>query len=60
MEARYLDRRQREMDKEDVRKNTTEYYSAIKKSKTRPFAVTRVDLEIIIPTELRQMKAKAI
>lgn len=37
-----------------------EYYSAMKKSKTRPFAATWLDLEIIIPTELRQTKTKTI
>ena len=31
-----------------------EYYSAIKKNKTMPFATTQIDLEIIIPGEVRK------
>ena len=30
-----------------------EYYSAIKKNKTMPFATTQIDLEIIIPSVVR-------
>ena len=31
-----------------------EYYSAIKKNKTMPFAATRMDLEMIILSEVTQ------
>ena len=43
----------RRMDKEDVT-YITEYYSAIKKNKIMPFAVTQMDLEIIILSEVNQ------
>ena len=33
---------------------TMEYYSAIKKNKIMPFAATRMDLEIFIPSEVSQ------
>ena len=33
---------------------TMEYYSAIKKNEIMPFAVTRMDLEIVIPCEVSQ------
>ena len=33
---------------------TVEYYSAIKKNEIMPFAATRIDLEIIIRSEVRQ------
>ena len=33
-----------------------EYYSAIKKNKIMPFAVTWMDLEIVILSEVRQRK----
>ena len=33
---------------------TMEYYSAIKKNEIMPFAVTRMDLEIVIPGEVSQ------
>ena len=33
-----------------------EYYSAIKKNEIMPFAATWVDLEIIIPSEVSQIK----
>ena len=33
---------------------TVEYYSAIKKNEIMPFAATRMDLEIIILTEISQ------
>ena len=33
---------------------TVEYYSAIKKNEIVPFATTRMDLEIIIPSEVKQ------
>ena len=43
------------MDKEDVAYiYTMEYYSAIKKDEIMPFAATRMDLEIIILSEVRQ------
>ena len=35
---------------------TMEYYSAIKKNEIMPFAATRMDLEIVILSELRQRK----
>ena len=35
---------------------TMEYYSAIKKNKIMPFAVTWMDLEIVILSEVRQRK----
>ena len=35
---------------------TMEYYSAIKKNEIMPFAVTWMDLEIIILNEVRQRK----
>ena len=37
-----------------------EYYSAIKKNETMPFAATWMDLEIIILSELSQMKISII
>ena len=40
------------MDKDVVR--IIEYYSAIKKNETMPFAVTWMDLEIIIVSEVSQ------
>ena len=33
---------------------TVEYYSAIKKNEIMPFAATRIDLEIIIRSEVSQ------
>ena len=33
---------------------TMEYYSAIKKNETMPFAETWMDLEILIPSEVSQ------
>ena len=43
------------MDKEDVAYiYTMEYYSAIKKDEIMPFAATRMDLEIIILSEVSQ------
>ena len=45
------------MDKEDVVYiYTMEYYSAIKKNETMPFAAIRTDLEIIILNEVSQKK----
>ena len=35
---------------------TMQYYSATKKRKTMPFAVTWMDLEIVILSEVRQRK----
>ena len=39
---------------------TTEYYSAIKKNKIRPFAATWMDLEMIILSEIRQKKINIV
>ena len=33
---------------------TVEYYSAIKKNEIMPFAATWMDLEIVIPSKVRQ------
>ena len=38
---------------------TVEYYSAIKKSKTMPFAATWIQLEIIILSETRETKTNS-
>ena len=47
----------RGMDKEDVvHTYTMEYYSALKKSKIMPSAVTRMDLEMILLSEVSQKK----
>ena len=35
---------------------TTEYYSAVTKDEIMPFAVTWVDLEIVIMSKVRQRK----
>ena len=43
----------RGMDKENV---VSIYYSAIKKNEIVPFAVTWIDLDIIIPSEVSQME----
>ena len=43
----------RRMDK-DVVHIYMEYYSAIKKNEIMPFAATRMDLEIITPSEVSQ------
>ena len=40
--------------------NTMEYYSAIKKNKIMPFAVTWLDLEIVILSEVSQRKRNII
>ena len=42
----------RGMDKEDVDIYIMEYYSAIKKNDIMPFAATRMDLEILIQSEV--------
>ena len=43
------------MDKEDgAHIYTVEYYSSIKKNEIMPFAVTWMDLEMIIPSEVSQ------
>ena len=43
------------MDKEDmVHIYTMEYYSGIKKNEIMAFAATWMDLEIIVPSEVRQ------
>ena len=39
---------------------TTEYYSAIKKNKIRPFAATWMDLEMIILSEISQKKTNVM
>ena len=39
---------------------TMEYYSAIKKNKIMSFAATRMDLEIIIVSEVSQRKTNII
>ena len=39
---------------------TMEYYSAIKKNEIMPLAATRMDLEIIIPSEVSQTKTNII
>ena len=48
------------MDKDDVVYisvfHTTEYYSAIKRNEIMPFAVTLMDLDIIILSEVSQTK----
>ena len=40
--------------------HTVEYYSAIEKNEVIPFAVTWIDLEIIILSEVRHRKANII
>ena len=39
---------------------TTEYYSAIKKNETMPFAATWMDLEMIVLSEVSQRKTNTI
>ena len=39
---------------------TVEYYSAIKKNEVMPFAATWVDLDIVIPSEVKQIKTNII
>ena len=39
---------------------TVEYYSAIKKNGIMPFAATWVDLEIVIPSAVKQIKTNII
>ena len=39
---------------------TMEYYSAIKKNEIMPFAVTWMDLEIIILSDVRKIKTNTI
>ena len=36
---------------------TVEYYSAMKKNELMPFAATLMDVEIIIPNKVGQIKA---
>ena len=43
-----------------VHTHTMKYYSAIKKNEIMPFAVTWLDLDIIILSEVRQRKANTI
>ena len=40
--------------------HTMEHYSAIKKKEIMPFAMTWMDLEIVILSEVRQRKANII
>ena len=40
--------------------HTIEYYSAIRTNEIMPFAATRMDLEIIIPSEVSQTKTNII
>ena len=40
--------------------HTQEYYSALKKNETMPFAATWVDLEIMTLSEVRQRKKNTI
>ena len=48
-------------DKEDVvHIHIMEYYSAIKKNEIMPFAATRIDLEMITLSEVRQRKTNII
>ena len=39
---------------------TMEYYSAIKKNKITPFAATQMELETLIPSEVRKRKTNTI
>ena len=39
---------------------TVEYYSAIKKNEIMPFAATWMDLEIVIPSKVRQTENSMI
>ena len=39
---------------------TMEYYSAIKKNEIMPFAATRMDLEMVILSEISQRKINSI
>ena len=39
---------------------TVEYYSAIKKNEIMPFAATWVDLDIVIPSAVKQIKTNII
>ena len=48
------------MDKEYVIYIYMEYYSAIKRNEIMPFAVTWMDLEIIILSEVSQTKTNII
>ena len=50
----------RGMDKKAVVHYTMEYYSATKKNKIMPSAATRMDLEILILSEISQRKTNII
>ena len=39
---------------------TTDYYSAIKKNKMRPFAATWMELETLIPSEVKSQRERQI
>ena len=48
------------MDKEDVYIHTTEYYSAIKRNEIFPFAMTWMELESIMLSEVSHRKTNTI
>ena len=49
-----------ESTKKTWHRDTVEYYSAIKKNKIMPFAAKWMQLEIIIPSEVRKRKTNTI
>ena len=48
------------MNKDVVYMHTMEYYSAIKKNEIMPLVATRMQLEIIILSEVRKRKTNTI
>ena len=48
------------MDEEEVVPHTIKYYSAIKKNEIMPFIVTKMDLEFVILSEVRQKKTNTM